>query len=332
MYSQVKEFLAKGAYMEHENDNTVLREVLTGLTPAEIEIVDLLKKKLGKKTIYTRQTYADFDIDSLGLVDLAVYFEENLGITVDVEKMKSIQTMDALVVYLSGLQRSEGNKLTDRLFRGEITEKPLLFFNPFLYFWIGLIKFMCIFVWRVEVKNPENLDIKNNLLMSNHTSYLDLLFIIRAMKIRDIKNSYAIGKKEVDIIKYVFHGMPVIWIDYAKNTNEVFKRSSDLLRQGKSIMIFPEGKRTDTGKTEEFKNGASYLAKNIDREIIPITINGAYDIWPSHKTFPEIFTKKRGSITIGKKIKPSEFKTVEALTAKVQKEIEKELLPDLNKF
>lgn len=332
VYSQVRELLAKGVYMEHENDNTILREILNGTTPAETEIIDLLKKKLRKKIIYTRQTYADFDIDSLGLVDLAVYFEENLGVTIDVEKMKSIQTMDSLVLYLAGLERSSGNKLTDRLFRGEITEKPLLFFNPVLYFWVALIKLACIFLWKVEVRNPENLDIKNNIMMANHTSYLDLLFIIRAMKVRDIKNSYAIGKKEVDIIKYVFHGMPVIWIDYAKNTNEVFKRSSDLLRQNKSIMIFPEGKRTDTGKMEEFKHGASYLAKNIERDIIPITINGAYDIWPSNRTFPEIFTRKRGAVTIGRKIKPSEFKTVEALTAEVQKQIEKQLEPDLNRF
>lgn len=332
VYSQVKELLAKGMYMEHEKDNSVPREVLTGASPAEIEIIDLLKKKLRTNTVYTRQTYADFDIDSLGLVDLAVYFEENLSITIDMEKMKSMQTMDALVLYLAGLEKSGGNTLTDRLFKGKITEKPLPFFNPFLYFWLALIKLLCIFAWKVEVRNPENLDINNNILMANHTSFLDLLFIIRAMKVKDIKNSYAIGKKEVDVIKYIFHGMPVIWIDYAKNTNEVFKRSSDLLRQGKSIMIFPEGKRTDTGKMQPFKHGAAYLAKNIDREIIPITINGAYDIWPPHKTFPEIFTKKRGAITIGRKIRPSEFKTVEALTAKVQKEIAKELQPDLNKF
>ncbi|HPS58229.1 MAG TPA: AMP-binding protein [Spirochaetota bacterium] len=332
VYSQVRELLAKGVYMEHENDTAVLREILTGLSPAENEIIDLLKKKLRTKTIYTRQTYADFDIDSLGLVDLAAHFEENLGVTIDVEKMKSIQTMDALLVYLSSLEKGSGSKITDRLFKGKITEKPLLFFNPFLYLWMGLIDLLCRFAWKVEVRNPGNLDIKNNIIMANHTSFLDLLFIIRAMKIRDIKNTYAIGKKEVDVIKYVFHGMPVIWIDYAKNTNEVFKRSSDLLRQNKSIMIFPEGKRTDTGEIQEFKLGAAYLAKNIDREIIPITINGAYDIWPSHKTFPEIFTKKRGTITIGKKIKPSEFKTIEALTAKVQKEIEKELDPGLNKL
>ena len=317
--------------MEHENDTAILREVLEGLTPAETEIVDLLKKRLNTKTIFTRQTFADFQIDSLGLVDFAVYFEENLGVTIDMEKLKTIQTMDALVVYLSSLERSGGNTLNDRLFKSEITEKPLLFFNPVLYFWIGVINLLCRFLWKVEVRNPENLDIHNNILLSNHTSYLDLVFLIYAMKVRDIKISYAIGKKDVDIIKYFFHGMPVIWIDYSKNTNEVFKRSADLLRQDKTIMIFPEGKRSDTGMMKEFKHGAAFLAKNMDREIIPITINGAYDIWPSHKTFPRLFTKKRGAITFGKKIKPSEYKTVEALTAKVRAEIEKGIDPDINR-
>jgi len=331
VYSKVKELLAAGVYMEHENDTTELREVLAGTTPAETEIVELLKKRLKAKTIFTRQTFADFEIDSLGLVDLAVYFEENLGVTIDIEKIKTIQTMDSLVLYLAGLERSGGNTLNDRLFKSEITEKPLLFFNPVLYFWVFVIKILCRYFWRVEVKNPENLVIENSIMIANHTSFLDLLFIIHAMKIRDIKNSYAIGKKEVDIIKYVFHGMPVIWIDYSKNTNEVFKRSADLLRQGKSILIFPEGKRSDTGEMEEFKHGASFLAKNIEREIIPITINGAFDIWPPHKRFPAIFTKKRGSIVIGRKIRPSEYKTQEALTAAVQGEIKKGREPGLNR-
>lgn len=331
VYRTVIDLLKQGVYMEHENDSAVLRDVLNGTTPAETEIVETLRKKLKTKTLYAKQTFADFKIDSLGLVDLTVQLEEELHISIDMEKFKNLQTMDEILAYLVSLEKTGGKSIREKLFESEITEKPLLFFNPVLYFWIGLIKLCCRVLWKVKVVNPEKFDINNNIILANHSSYFDIPWLVSAMKIRDIKNSYAIGKKEVSGIRYIFHGMPVIWVDYDKNTNEVFKKSADLLRQNKSIMIFPEGIRSDSGVMQEFKLGSAYLAKNINREIIPVTINGTYDIWPPAKLFPEIFTKKRGSVVIHDKINPADYKTTESLMAKVRSEIEKGLDPDLNK-
>ena len=93
--------------------------------------------------------------------------------------------------------------------------------------------------------------------------------------------------------------MPVIWVDSSKNTNEIFKRSADLLRQGKSIMIFPEGTRTKTGAMNEFKQGAAFLAKNIGKQILPIAITGALDVWPPDKKLPAILSGKKTQIIAG---------------------------------
>ncbi len=331
VYRTVIDLLKQGVYMEHENDSAILRDELKGTTPAETAIIETLQKKLKATTIYAKQSLIDFRIDSLGLVDLTVQLEEALSISIDIEKIKSLQTMEEILAYLVSLEKSSGTGIREKLFESEITEKPLLFFNPVLYFWIGVVKLCCKFLWKVKVINPEKLDVDNNIILANHSSYFDIPWIVSAMKIKDIKNTYAIGKKEVSGVRYFFHGMPVIWIDYDKNTNEVFKKSSDLLRQNKSIMIFPEGIRTTSGEMQEFKLGSAYLAKNINREIIPVTINGTYNIWPPTKRFPEIFTGKRGSVIIHDKINPADYKTIESLMAKVRMEIEKGLDPELNK-
>ncbi len=331
VYRDIIKLLEQGAFMEHDKDKAVLQTVLTGVSPAEIEIVDLLKKKLKAKQIYARQSLADFGIDSLGLVDLIVYIEEKLHITIDSEKIKKLQTMEEMVNYLATLEKGEGENISDRLFKSDITEKPLLLFNPVLYFWIAVIKLVFRFVWKVEIVNPEKLDIKNNIILANHTSYFDIPLFVYAFSIRDIKNTYAIGKVEVSNVRYVFPGMPVIWADYEKNTNEVFKKSSDLLRQDKSILIFPEGGRTDDGVMQEFKLGAAYLAKNTGREIIPVTINGAYDIWPSSKTFPGKFFRGKGRLVIHDRINPADYKTVESLNTKISQVIKTGLVPDLNR-
>jgi len=125
--------------------------------------------------------------------------------------------------------------------------------------------------------------------------------------------------------------MPVIWANYEKNTNEVFKKSSDLLRQNKSILIFPEGSRTDDGVMNNFKLGAAYLAKNTGREIIPVTINGAYDIWPSSRTFPGLFGKGKAELVFHDKINPADYKTVESLNAKIAQVIKRGFDPEINK-
>jgi long-chain acyl-CoA synthetase len=168
-------------------------------------------------------------------------------------------------------------------------------------------------------------------MIANHSSYLDLILMVYAMPVKNIKNTYAIGNIKVSIIRFIFPGMPVIWTDYSKNTNEVFKRSADLLRQGKSVMIFPEGTRTKTGLINDFKQGAAFLAKNIGKQILPISINGTYDVWPPHKTFPAVFSGKKTRIIAGETIDPEKYKTVEALNKKMYKEIKDMVDTKINK-
>lgn len=331
VYRDIIKLLNKGVFMEHDQDKAVLQVVLAGQTPAESEVIDILKKRLKTDKIYAKQSLADFGIDSLGLVDLIVHFEEKLKISIDIDKVKKFQTLDEMVPYIASIEKTGGESIADRLFRSEITEKPLLFFNPFLYIWIGLIKFLFRFVWKVEIVDREKLDITNHIIVANHTSYFDIPMIVHAFSVNNIKNTYALGKQEVAHIKYVFHGMPVIWADYEKNTNEVFKKSSDLLRQEKSILIFPEGGRSDSGIMMEFKLGAAYLAKNTGNKIIPVTINGAYDIWPSSKTFPWFTGGKKGKIVVHDTINPADYKTPESLNAALEKVIKSGLDPDLNK-
>jgi len=331
VYRDIIALLEKGVFMENDNDKTVLQILLEGQSPVEIEALTTLKKKLKTDKIYARQSLADYGIDSLGLVDLIVHLEEKLQISIDSEKFKKIQTMDLMLAYVTSLEKSSGSNIADRLFKSEITEKKLMFFNPILYFWIAFIKFIFKYIWKVNIINPEKLDIKNNIILANHTSYFDIPMLVSAFTVKNIKNTYAIGKEEVSNIKFIFPGMPVIWADYQKNTNEVFKKSSDLLRQDKSILIFPEGSRTADGKMHDFKLGAAYLAKNTNREIIPVTINGAYDIWPSSKTYPGLFRKGKGNLVIHDKINPADYKTVESLNAKIEKVIKSGLNSEINK-
>ena len=52
------------------------------------------------------------------------------------------------------------------------------------------------------------------------------------------------------------------------------------LQGGMSLVVFPEGARTFTGHMGVFKRGAFMLADDIDLPVVPLTINGSFDIMP----------------------------------------------------
>ena len=52
------------------------------------------------------------------------------------------------------------------------------------------------------------------------------------------------------------------------------------LKQGLSVVIFPEGSRSKTGEINPFYNGAFYMATKAQVEVVPLTIVGTYEMLP----------------------------------------------------
>lgn len=60
----------------------------------------------------------------------------------------------------------------------------------------------------------------------------------------------------------------------------VLAKMEKLLRSSESILLFPEGTRTKDGAIHEFKKGAFKAALNTKTDILPIVIDGPYQILP----------------------------------------------------
>lgn len=60
-----------------------------------------------------------------------------------------------------------------------------------------------------------------------------------------------------------------------------------LLRDGWSVLIFPEGTRSPDGWTRRFRNGAAYLAAAAGVPVVPVAIVGSYAAMPRGRSWPK---------------------------------------------
>ena len=85
-----------------------------------------------------------------------------------------------------------------------------------------------------------------------------------------------------------------------------------MLDRGYSILIFPEAYRTIDGKIKPFKFGIGYLARNMKVPIIPIKIQGLYEVLPVTKIIPKFH---KSSVKIGKPILPKNINNLSYIKA-----------------
>ena len=58
------------------------------------------------------------------------------------------------------------------------------------------------------------------------------------------------------------------------------------LKQGRMVLVFPEATRSPDGEIGRLKPGFGSMALRGKASILPVVIEGAYDVWPRHKRFP----------------------------------------------
>jgi len=119
-------------------------------------------------------------------------------------------------------------------------------------------------------------------VISNHQSIIDILFIntlgYRVKWISKIENN------KIPILGWYLRMADYISVDRGNEESKVamMENSLSCLKNGTSIMIFPEGTRSKDGEVGFFKRGAFQLAIQAGVPILPIVIDGTGGILPKH--------------------------------------------------
>lgn len=111
---------------------------------------------------------------------------------------------------------------------------------------------------------------KPAVIIANHQSFLDIILMIMLHpKIVLMTNDWVWNSP--------FFGYLIKFADFypaSQGTEEGLEKLGKLADEGYSIMIFPEGTRSKTGKIGRFKKGAFFLAEKLGLDILPIVLHG----------------------------------------------------------
>ena len=126
----------------------------------------------------------------------------------------------------------------------------------------------------------ENLDKDTSyVFIANHQGAFDI-FLVYGFLNHNIKWMQKIGLRKLPFVGKASEIAGHVFVD---NSSIVSRRDSiveakKVIEGGVSIIMFPEGSRTKNGELSPFRRGAYKVAMDMELSIVPVTINGPYDI------------------------------------------------------
>lgn len=135
------------------------------------------------------------------------------------------------------------------------------------------------------------------LVISNHFNFFDYMVNMFAVQPRKL---YPVTSEEPFRSKLLTFGMRffgAIKADRVKKDMRFMDECADLIRRGRLVQIFPEGRNTPDGKIHEFKKSYIVIAHRASCPIIPIVTDGNYGLF------------RRVHVIVGKEINLSDLIT-----------------------
>jgi 1-acyl-sn-glycerol-3-phosphate acyltransferase len=158
------------------------------------------------------------------------------------------------------------------------------------------------------------------LLAANHTSMIDVLFILAALRRQAIAMAMAeLWKSPLTRwLVEVLGQIPVVRGD-PESGRQAMESAAQALADGALVGIFPEQKCVKPGEVAPYRPGVAVLSKRTGVPIIPVRLVNANEVLPLDEKFPNF--GHTVYVVFGDPIDPGEFDSVTELLDEVQRRI-----------
>lgn len=184
--------------------------------------------------------------------------------------------------------------------------------RPWLRYFIG-----------VRFKNREVFkDMDQFIIVANHNSHFDTVSIMAALKSEKRNKTHAVAARDyfgkspfTKKLMSFFFNATLIWREHKDGRKKALDELDDVLKEGHSLILFPEGTRGKPGVIKDFHKGiAVLLQKNPKVPFIPVYLDGFGRVLPKDAV---LIVPLNCTVRFGSPIYPS-TKSTEEITAEVK--------------
>jgi long-chain acyl-CoA synthetase len=244
---------------------------------------------------------SDLRLTSLDRVELLSALEDRYQVDLNETRVASARTVGEL----EAMVRTASPVRSEFVFPRWAQRWPVTWFRTFFYY---------LLTWPAthllahpRVFGRENLGGVPGpvLVISNHVMYLDVGFVLAALPFR-LRHRLAVAmggerlaemrrppgelfflrrwlqKMNYFLVVLLFNVFP---LPKKSGFRESFRFAGDLADRGWNVLVFPEGDLTPDGKVQPFRAGVGLLAKNLTLPVVPMRIDGAYEIREANSKF-----------------------------------------------
>lgn len=184
--------------------------------------------------------------------------------------------------------------------------------GPLAYLWYeaayALVFSTLTLGWSIRVGGRGNVPLSGPvLLIANHLSYFDPIMVGLGTR-RHLSYLARKGLFDQPLFGALLRSLNTVPIDQDGFAKEGLQAILKQLKEGRPVLVFPEGSRSADGKLDELRPGIHLLIKRVGAPIVPVGLAGVFEAWPRSQLLPTpapLFLPANGrtlGVSVGKPI------------------------------
>ena len=319
--------------------------------PELAPMLDVIRRAARPGAILTPEANLELDLglDSMERVELLTALEQRVGADIPDDVLQRVYTVrelaDALMQYAKEGAAASAPASWATLLAPEAADQAAFreWLQPhwlvpgalFVVFRLG--RLLLRPGVKLKVEGLEHFPPKGPyLICPNHQSYLDPLFLMAALPYRLARQMFFVGATEyfeTSITRWLARQVNLVPVDPDASLVSAMQAGAAGLREGRILVLFPEGERSIDGTVRHFKKGAAILGHHLQTPLVPVALSGVFAIWPRNRPLNwRALLPGAGSVVrvrVGPPVAPTDADTDEAtyaaLTTRLRDSVEKDV-------
>ena len=247
----------------------------------------------------------DLNLSSLDRVELMAAIENRYQVDLSDREFSQISTVSDLEDLLKKSAPPEKEAKIEYPYARWAQRWPITWLR--LAAWYGVTWPYIMIMGRPKIFGRERLKSLNGpaLIVSNHITEIDIGYLMAALPAR-FRNRLAVAmqgemlrsmrhppkewfflRRWREQLRYVLVSafFNVFSLPQKAKYRESFRFAGEMADKGYNVVIFPEGRRTETGEIGPFRSGIGLLATHLNLPVVPMRIDGLYPLKVAKKHY-----------------------------------------------